>query len=55
MSNNRCPTYATIAIIAVVIIATAAVILWFKPDSNDIIPRALHRELSSVQCESLAR
>jgi len=36
MSNNRRPTYATIAIIAVVIIATAAVILWFKPDSNDI-------------------
>ena len=35
MSNNRRPTYATIAIIAVVIIATAAVILWFKP-SNDV-------------------
>ncbi|GAF56499.1 LOW QUALITY PROTEIN: lipase chaperone [Psychrobacter sp. JCM 18901] len=35
MSNNRRPAYATIAIIAVVIIATAAVILWFKP-SNDV-------------------
>ena len=35
MSNSRRPTYATIAIIAVVIIATAAVILWFKP-SNDV-------------------
>ncbi|WP_261863540.1 hypothetical protein [Psychrobacter sp. JCM 18900] len=35
MSNSRRPTYVTVAIIAVVIIATAAVILWFKP-SNDI-------------------
>jgi lipase chaperone LimK len=34
MSNNRRPAYATIAIIAVVIIATAAVILWFKPSNN---------------------
>ncbi|WP_287045542.1 hypothetical protein [Psychrobacter sp.] len=35
MSNNRRPAYLPIAIIAVVIIAiTAAVIMWFKPDSQ---------------------
>jgi lipase chaperone LimK len=39
MSNNRRPAYLPIAIIAVVIIAiTAAVIMWFKPDSSRITP-----------------
>ena len=35
MSNNRRPIYVSIAIIAVIIIVTAAVILWFKPDGDD--------------------
>ncbi|MGP5203758.1 lipase secretion chaperone [Psychrobacter aquimaris] len=39
MSNNRRPAYLPIAIIAVVIIAiTAAVIMWFKPDSTHVDP-----------------
>ncbi|MGP4971244.1 lipase secretion chaperone [Psychrobacter aquimaris] len=39
MSNNRRPAYLPIAIIAVVIIAiTAAVIMWFKPDSAHVDP-----------------
>ncbi|MDN3502319.1 lipase secretion chaperone [Psychrobacter sp. 5A.1] len=35
MSNNRRAIYVSIAIIAVIIIVTAAVILWFKPDGDD--------------------
>ena len=35
MSNNRRPSYVSIVIIAVIVIITAAVILWFKPDNRD--------------------
>jgi len=37
MSNNRRPAYLPIAIIAAVILAlTAVVIIWFKPDNNEV-------------------
>ena len=59
MSNNRRPAYLPIAIIAVVIIAvTAAVIMWFKPDSSRITPaqpvsNALASEADSSQSTGL--
>jgi len=53
MSNNRRLTYVTIAIIAVVIIATAAVILWFKPDSNDINSASIKSSVSDNESNEL--
>ena len=53
MSNNRRPAYLPIAIIAVIIIAiAAAVIMWFKPDSQRIETVQLVSSASTDTSES---